>query len=90
MIFFFCNSTITSLTDKNTKGLPSDISVTTTPVVFIGNLRSGISSLFKSRIEIFNFSTFIYLLVSGSAYFSALNASEDSNLPNNTFLEINF
>ena len=31
-----------------------------------------------------------YLLASGSAFFSALNSSEDSNLPNKTFFEINF
>ena len=39
--------------------------------MFRGNLRSEISSLFKSRIEIFKFSTFIYLLLSDSAFFSA-------------------
>ena len=64
--------------------------MTTTPVVFFGNLRSAISSLFKSRIEIFKISTFIYLLASGLAFFSALNYLEDSNLPNKTFFEINF
>ena len=70
--FFFCSSTITSLIDTNTKGLPSDISVTTTPVVFFGNPRSEISSLFKSLIEIFKFSTLVYLLVSDSAFSSVV------------------
>ena len=71
--------------DTNIKGLPSNISVTTTPVVFFGNLRSEISSLFKSRMEIFKLSTFTCLLLSGSLFFSALNSDEDSNLPSNTF-----
>ena len=78
------------LTDTNIKGLPSKILVTITPVVFFGNLRSEISSLFKSRIEIFKSSIFVCVLVSVSDFFSALNCSEDSNLPNNTFFEINF
>ena len=52
--------------DTKIKGLPSNFSVTTTPVVFFGNLRSKISSLFKFLIEIFKLSTLTYLLVSGS------------------------
>ena len=89
-IFFFCNSTTISFAETKIKGLPSKISVTTTPEVFLGNFRSIISSLFKSLIKIFNFSILTYLLVSGSDLVSALNYSEDSNLPNKTFFEINF
>ena len=64
--------------------------MTITPVVFFGNLRSAISSLFKSLIEIFKLSTLIYLLVSNSTFFYSLNSAEDSNLPNNTLFETNF
>ena len=88
IIFFFCASTIISLTDKNINGLPSDIFVTTTPVVFFGNFRSETSFLLKSLIEIFKSFTVTYLLSSVSALFSALNSSEDSNLPIKTFFEI--
>ena len=59
VIFFFCNSTMTSLTDINLKGLLSDILVTTTPVEFFGNSRLVISFLFKSLTEIFRVSTII-------------------------------
>ena len=50
---------ISSLTDKNFKGLFSDIFVTTTPLKFFGKLRLEISSLFKSLTEIFKASTII-------------------------------
>ena len=80
--FCFCNSTITSSTDKKLKGLSSNILATTTPVVFFGSSRLNISSLFKSLTEIFRVSIIISFLVSGFVSFSALNTLEDSNLPN--------
>ena len=73
--FFFCSSTITSLGDTNTKGLPLNISVTTTPVAFFGNSLFELSSLSKSLIEIFKLSIIILSFVSSSFFlFSALNS----------------
>ena len=87
--FFFCASTIMSLIDTNINGLPSNIEVTTTPVVFFGNSLSEMSSLLRSLTKIFKFSILVYFYLSSSFLLSALNSLEDSNLPSKTFFEIN-